>query len=126
MLRLRGLRRKAPVVIALLMLVGCGRETVPNDWYLASAPDKESQRLQIVTEFSGQASGCNRYEAYELDEGADEVSISVLLSRARSIQDCTEELVLHRVEVELNGPLGNRVLTGCGRPSCEDIGPPSG
>jgi len=105
-------------------LAGCGSVGAVGDaeWTLvASTPD--GQTLLVETGFGGVASGCARFDGWEVVVNDDAVDVRARLWEAIAPSGCTAELVLERHVVELDAPLGDRALQGCGRDACRDDGP---
>jgi outer membrane protein assembly factor BamB len=89
---------------------------VANSWQLIGmTPD--GQHLRISTFFGGVASGCSRFEGFEVDEADAEVSVTAVLWQATN-RDCTDDGAEESIDIELAEPLGDRALTGCGGPDC--------
>ena len=89
----------------------------PHDWALEGvAPD--GQHLLVSTLFGGVASGCTRFDGWEVEETDNVVEITARLWRRRAPSDCTDEGVVELLQVDLDAPLGDRVLVGCGQDDC--------
>jgi hypothetical protein len=104
-------RRPAEAAAALALLAGCGeggssKEEVP--WRLLSDPGHTD--LEIEAEFGG--GSCTEFESWAVDQ--TETRVEVLAVIVRSDDDgCTDDLVVERLTVELDAPLGDRPLLGC-------------
>ena len=104
-------------------VAGCGSVGSVGDaeWTLvATTPD--GQTLLFETGFGGVASGCARFEGWVVEAEGDIVDVRARLWEAIGPQGCTDELVIERHAVQLDEPLGDRVLRGCGREDCVDPG----
>ncbi len=107
----------ATLCIGALLLVGCGGSVSDNEWTLEGvSPDQ--QHLVVSTLFGGVASGCTRFEGWELTETEDAIEIKARLWRQRAPSDCTSEGVVETLQVDLDRPLGDRELVGCGADDC--------
>ena len=114
------------LLLGATLLAACGgssigdlaRGSVDNtDWTLeGSSPD--GQHLLVTTLFGGVASGCTRFEGWEVTESVDAVEISAQLWRQRAPSGCTDEGVVEVLQVDLDRPLGDRQLLGCGAEDC--------
>lgn len=115
------MRRISLLVLAAVVLGGCGgdgvdtdeRENVATEWYLRSI-DPDDRTIHLVYTMSGVASGCEREAAATVEQTADRVIVtaykSVSLDTNRA---CTEEFAYIEESVTLDEPLGDRPLVGC-------------
>ena len=113
-------------LLGAALLAGCGGSTIGDlaggsidntDWTLeGSSPD--GQHLLVSTLFGGVASGCARFEGWEVTESDDAVEINARLWRQRTPSGCTDEGVVELLQVDLDQPLGDRSLVGCGAEDC--------
>ncbi|MEM9465548.1 MAG: PQQ-binding-like beta-propeller repeat protein [Actinomycetota bacterium] len=113
--------RRAPLLRLLvgvaLVLGACSDGSVGDaDWSLEGM-SPSGDRLVVAVPFGGVASGCTRFEGWEVAESDTAVTVRARLWR-RDGGDCTDELVVETLEVDLADPLGDRVLRGCGRSDC--------
>lgn len=116
--------RRATVfsVVAALVLSGCARLGVgssvgPNEWWLtATTPD--GQQLMVTSMFGGVASGCSRWEGWEVDTSPEQVEVTGLLWRKPQPGGCTDDGAARTLLLDLRAPLGERTLDGCQRDDC--------
>jgi outer membrane protein assembly factor BamB len=95
-----------------------------NDWTtVGMTPDE--RHLLVTTLFGGVASGCTRWEGWEVDESEERVDVRALVWRKSFPSGCTDEGVIETIEVDLNEPLGTRDLVGCGKDDCRSLEPES-
>ncbi|MCP3995871.1 MAG: PQQ-binding-like beta-propeller repeat protein [bacterium] len=94
-----------------------GGSTGSNDWTLVGVTPDE-RHLLVTTMYGGVASGCTRWEGWEVEETDDRVEVNALLWRKRFPGGCTVEGVFQSTEINLSAPLGDRELVGCGRSDC--------
>ncbi len=97
---------------------GIGGGSVGNNEWLLEGVSPDGQHLLVSTLFGGVASGCARFEGWEVAESADQVEINARLWRQRAPSDCTDEGVVELLQVDLERPLGVRRLVGCGPDDC--------
>lgn len=107
------------VVGALLagaLVVGvaaCGPGTTTRDgtWYLAEEPDPAASVVPITIEFGA----CDEY-AVDVEESTGQVEITVVLTfhEPGGGEVCPDVLWVRSVEVSLDEPLDDRVVTGPG------------
>lgn len=109
---------------AVLTCCGAGRAldgvidgVAPNEWALdASTPD--GQTLLLRTHFGGVASNCARFEGFTVEQTETEVHVVANVWRDRFADFCTDDGATEALVLELDAPLGDRALTGCGQPDC--------
>lgn len=107
----------AAVLATGCSVVGIGGSTAPNEWWLnATTPD--GRQLLITSQFGGVASDCTRWEDWHIDASAERVEVEALLWRKHRPSACTDEGVARSLLLDLDDPLGERVLAGCGREDC--------
>jgi len=117
--------RLVPVVLVVAVVVsGCGGSVASNDWTMVGMTPDE-RHLLITTLFGGVASGCTRWEGWEVEESEERVDVRALLWRKSFPSGCTDEGVTETIEVDLSEPLGSRDLAGCGSDDCGRIEPES-
>ncbi len=115
-------RTAALSVVASLMLSGCsvlgiGGSVGPNEWWLTgTTPD--GQQLLVTSMFGGVASGCSRWEGWEVDTSAEQVEVMGLLWRKHRPSGCTDDGASRTLLLDLDAPLGERTLEGCQRDDC--------
>jgi len=116
----------AGVVAGAAVLAACGASILTadgggsvgeNEWSLEGV-SLDGQHLVVSTLFGGVASGCSRFEGWEVNESEDSVEISVRLWRLSAPSDCTDEGVVELLQVDLDRPLDDRELVGCGVDDC--------
>lgn len=107
-------QRIAALVLSLLALTACGEigRVEPHPWELQAMSPSETQLL-VRTFFGGVASGCSRFEGWDVDETDERVEITANLWSAIGPRDCTDDGGSHTVVAQLDAPLGNRELVGC-------------
>lgn len=116
------IRRAAVLSLAAVLLSGCsllgiGGSVGPNEWWLtATTPD--GQQLLVTSTFGGVASGCSRWEDWQVDTTAERVEVTALLWRKHRPSSCTDDAAARTLLVDLAGPLGDRALDGCERDDC--------
>lgn len=109
-------------VVAALMLSGCsvlgvGGSVSPNEWWLTgTTPD--GQQLLMTTMFGGVASGCSRWEGWEVDISAEQVEVTGLLWRTHRPSGCTDDGASRTLLLDLEAPIAHRALEGCQRDDC--------
>lgn len=105
------------VVVGAVVLAACGGSVGDTEWTLEGvSPDQ--QHLVVSTLFGGVASGCSRFEGWEVEESGEAVEINARLWQQRAPSDCTDEGVVEVLQVDLDQPLGDRELVGCGVDDC--------
>lgn len=115
-------RTTALSLVASLVLSGCsvlgvGGSAGPNEWWLTgTTPD--GQQLLVTSVFGGVASGCSRWEGWEVDASAEQVEITGLLWQQHRPTGCTDDGASRTLLLELDAPLGERALEGCRRDDC--------
>ncbi|MGC2241288.1 MAG: PQQ-binding-like beta-propeller repeat protein, partial [Acidimicrobiia bacterium] len=110
------------VIVVALLASSCGGTVGSNDWSLVGmTPDQ--RHLLVTTLFGGVASGCTRWEGWEVDEAAQRVDIRARLWQKRFPSACTAEGLIKTIEVELGEPMGDRALVGCGSEVCLGLEP---
>lgn len=121
--------KQAWLLLGACLLVACGGSAISgvaggsvgnNEWVLEGA-SPDGRHLLVSTLFGGVASGCARFEGWEVAESEDEVEINARLWRQRAPSDCTDEGVVELLQVDLDRPLGDRWLVGCGVEDCHGI-----
>ena len=118
-------RRLVPAVLLVALLVsGCGGSVDANDWTMVGMTPDERHVL-LTTLFGGVASGCTRWEGWEVEESEERVDVQALVWRKTLPSGCTDEGVTETIEVDLNEPLGTRELVGCGKDDCRSLEPDS-
>ncbi len=115
----------AGLLVGTVLLVGCGiggtnSGSASNaEWTLEGvSPDR--QHLVVSTLFGGVASGCSRFEGWEVKESEGAVEINARLWQKSAPSGCTDEGVVEYAQVDLEQPLGDRELIGCGVEECLD------
>lgn len=89
----------------------------PHEWELTGvSPDERI--LHVTTIFGGVASGCNRWEGWEVAESDDRVTVAARMWRDPDVEICTDEGHQRDRYVQLERPLGDRDLVGCERDDC--------
>lgn len=84
-----------------------------NEWTLIGAtPD--DQQLLVVTRFGG----CPRFEEWQVEVTAEVVDVRARLWEPIAPEACNDIGLEERWIVELDDPLGDRELRGCGRDDC--------
>jgi outer membrane protein assembly factor BamB len=78
----------------------------------------DERHLLVTTLFGGVVSDCTHWEGWEVDESADRVEVRALVWRRTLPSSCTTEGVILTIEVDLDEPLGDRPLVGCGSDDC--------
>jgi hypothetical protein len=113
------------VVLACSLLLGCSATTQEHaEWTIdGPRPSAGTTRFTIRTTTPGVASGCSRVFDPILQESADAVSVVVPVTRASSSAECTDDLRVGTYTINLQEPLGDRELLGCGRPTCGGAAP---
>ncbi|HWB70806.1 MAG TPA: PQQ-binding-like beta-propeller repeat protein, partial [Egibacteraceae bacterium] len=100
------------------------RTLVPAPWtLLGTTPDERI--LTVAFQYGGAASGCQGFQDAVVDEGPEQVVVSVRLWDAGRTE-CSLELIGDTVEVVLGRPLGQRALSGCAPAPgthCRALGP---
>lgn len=114
------------LVLGAVLLAACGESTIVDraggsvddtGWTLeGSSPD--GQHLLVSALFGGVASGCARFEGWEVTELDDVVEINARLWQQHAPSECTDEGVVEVLQVDLDQPLGDRQLVGCGEDDC--------
>jgi len=92
-------------------------DVTANEWVLDGV-DEDGDRLVVTTTFGGVASSCVRFDGWEVDERDDAVEVTALLWVRRFVASCTDEAIQEELMIELDAPLGNRALLGCGQADC--------
>jgi outer membrane protein assembly factor BamB len=114
-------------VTLALLAAGCGRlpgfdgvsegRIEANEWVLEGmTPDGE--RLVVSTIFGGVASGCTRFDGWSYEETGEAVTVTASLWHSNRVQDCTDEGNVEVLPIDLEAPLGDRRLEGCGHDDC--------
>lgn len=121
-------------LLGAVVLAACGGSAIgdlaggsvnDNDWTLEGlSPDGE--HLLVSTLFGGVASGCSRFEGWEVEESPDAVDIRARLWEQRAPSGCTDEGVVELLQIDLAQPLGDRPLIGCGAEDCRAMSTESG
>jgi len=99
-------------------LTASGGGSVGNNEWTLEGVSPDQQHLVVSTLFGGVASGCSRFEGWEVNESEDSVEINARLWRQRFPSGCTDEGVVELLQVDLDRPLGDRELVGCGVDDC--------
>ncbi len=124
---------KVWLLVVAVLLAGCSGPTIGDpggelgelaggsvddtEWTLeGSSPD--GKHLLVSTLFGGVASGCTRFEGWEVTESDDAVEITARLWQQRAPSRCTDEGNSEVLQVDLDRPLGDRSLVGCGAEDC--------
>lgn len=107
----------AVFLLAGCSLVGVGGSVGPNEWWLEGA-SPDGRHLLVSSVFGGVASGCSRWEGWEIDADADRVAVRAMLWEKHAPSDCTDDAATRRLELTLPEGLGERDLTGCGYEDC--------
>lgn len=107
--------------VASRMLSGCsvlgvGGSVGPNEWWLTGTPD--GQQLLVLSMFGGVASGCSRWEVWEVDTSTEQVEVTGLLWRKHRPRGCIDDGASRTLLLDLDAPLGERTLEGCQRDDC--------
>lgn len=115
------------LLLGTVLLAACGESTIDDraggsvdntDWTLeGSSPD--GRHLVVSTLFGGVASGCARFEGWEVAESDDVVDIDARLWQQHAPSGCTDEGIVELLQVDLDQPLGDRQLVGCGDENCQ-------
>ncbi len=101
----------------VLFVVACGGSVDDNDWTLEGvSPD--GRHLLASTFFGGVASDCTRFEGWEVAESEEAVEIRARLWRRRAPSGCTDDGAVELLQIDLDEPLGDRPLVGCGQEDC--------
>ena len=96
------------------LLLGCGGPRAAA--WVVQAPVGPNATFVPVTVFVG-SSSCNRIDSVEVDETEGTVSITAKVRRSSGGDGgCTADMSAVAVAVDLNEPLGQRRLDGCGTP----------
>jgi outer membrane protein assembly factor BamB len=104
---------------AALFVVACGGSVDDNDWTLEGvSPD--GRHLLASTFFGGVASDCTRFEGWEVAESEEAVEIRARLWRRRAPSGCTDDGAVELLQIDLDEPLGDRPLVGCGQQDCRE------
>ena len=105
------------VLAAVALLSACSEGSVgAADWSLEGmSPD--GRHLLVAVPFGGVASDCTRWEGAEITVTGDSVTVIADLWR-RNGGACTADGALELIQIELEQPLGDRSLLGCGRDDC--------
>lgn len=88
-----------------------------NEWVVEGF-DQDGQTLVVSTFFGGVASDCTRFQGWEVDEREDAVEIEALIWERRFQSVCTDDGAVEQLTVNLEAPLGDRALVGCGQDEC--------
>jgi len=108
------------VLVVAVVASSCGGSVGSNDWtMIGMTPDE--RHLLITTLFGGVASGCTRWEGWEVEESEERVDVRAVVWRKRFPSGCTDEGITETIEVDLNEPLGSRDLVGCGNDDCRSF-----
>ena len=101
------------VVLPCVFVTSCGGDggTLQSDWWLSEIPSGNEVPVVVYTA----SSSCNDFDRVEVDETADEVTIRAYVDFTGDT-DCTADYTWHPAPVELDAPLGTRVLRGCTAP----------
>lgn len=113
------------VLVVVAFVVWLGRLSIDNgigvvranDW-VVDGLDQEGQRLVVSTFFGGVASDCARFAGWEVDERDDAVEINALIWHRLLPSGCTDDGASEELVIELDDPLGDRPLRGCGESDC--------
>jgi hypothetical protein len=98
------------LVGALSACSGDSSKTVEASWTLRSEVDAATTAVPLLV-YVG-SSSCDRFESAEVKEAAELVTIT---AQVRSKGDgCNSDMRTRTVEVQLDSPLGDRTLLGCG------------
>lgn len=91
-------------------------EVVAGEWELFGVSPDETV-LRLIHTYGG----CETFLGWEIDEAADAVTVTARSRDRRPTTDgCEDVLYEERRVVELDAPLGDRALEGCGQPDCRD------
>lgn len=122
------------LALALGFVSACGTSTLSDlaggsvndtEWSLQGvSPD--GSHLLVSTLFGGVASDCTRFEGWEVVESGESVEITARLWERRAPAGCTDEGVVESLQVDLEQPLGDRDLVGCGADNCLSVGDDGG
>jgi hypothetical protein len=89
---------------------GCSSSVTATDWALAGPPG--DGELTVVVQVG--SSSCDSLESVEVAEDGSSVQITARVRHTRRLGlGCTDDLNLETVALELDAPLGTRMLTGC-------------
>jgi hypothetical protein len=104
------------VAVAVLALLGACSDTdaaagriEPTSWWLAADPAGRTVEVVVLVA----APRCERFEDVLISERANRVRLQARVRMLESGSHCREELQFVRTRVQLDQPLGSRLLTGC-------------
>lgn len=107
------------LAIVALLLVGCDRlllesgvgdrEATPTRWFLAGDAGDNPFLITVVVG----SSSCNELDDVVVSEVDGQVRVDATILTPTQDQDCTLDLSVQDVLVDLETPLGDRALLGC-------------
>lgn len=113
--------RLVAMVLVGLLSAGCGAlgvgSTGPNEWWLVGTTPDGGQLL-VATQFGGVASGCSRWEGWDVEQAPDQVRIEAMVWRKLAPSGCTDDAASRMRIVDLDEPLDGRELIGCQHEQC--------
>lgn len=114
--------RLVAIVLVVLLSAGCGAlgvgSTGPNEWWLVGTTPDDRQLL-VATQFGGVASGCTRWEGWDVEHASDQVRVEAMVWRQLAPSGCTDEAVRRTRVIDLDEPLDGRQLVGCQHEPCD-------
>lgn len=113
-------RTAVATCLAALICWGCG-STSATQWTLIG---NDGNQLTFEVGIGGAASNCYKLLGPEVSEESDSVHVEFIVRQRPFTSTCTDDLMIVQRTIELEQPLGDRELAGCGEESCGQVQPP--